>query len=187
MRAVTGVFGVILALWSAAAIEGSRVSGFEGSKVPGLAEQDPTLVTNPPEKFAMRVVTTGLEGPWELAWGPDQQLWATERRGKRVVSVNPTDGTRRTLLTLPEVQQSAGQDGLLGLALHPDLLKGSDHVFVVFTYDDDPGPALARRMAIRRYQYSQGTRTLSSPVDVITGLPTHDDHVAGRLAIGPDR
>ena len=29
-------------------------------------------------------------------------------------------------------------------------------------------------------------RTLSKPVDVIMGLPTHDDHVGGRLVIGRD-
>ena len=28
-----------------------------------------------------RVVTTGLAGPWEIAWGPDNYLWVTERIG----------------------------------------------------------------------------------------------------------
>jgi PQQ-dependent dehydrogenase (s-GDH family) len=153
------------------------------------AMQDPTIVTNPPEQFTMRVVTTGLEGPWEITWGPDQQLWVTERRGRRVIRVNPADGTKTRLLTLHEVHQSVSQDGLLGLAMHPDLLKGivgSDYVYVAFTYDDATGPALARRMGIRRYQYDATARTLSHPLDVIMGLPTHDDHVGGRLVIGRD-
>jgi PQQ-dependent dehydrogenase (s-GDH family) len=170
MRAVMGLLGVILA-------------------VAGAAMQDPTVVTNPPERFAMRVVTSGLEGPWEITWGPDQHLWVTERRGRRVIRVNPTDGTRSTLLTLHEVHQSVTQDGLLGLALHPDLLKGivgSDYVYVAFTYDDAAGPALTRRLGIRRYQYDSNARTLSRPVDVIMRLPAHDDHVGGRLIIGRD-
>jgi PQQ-dependent dehydrogenase (s-GDH family) len=151
--------------------------------------QDPTIVTSPPERFRMRVVATGLASPWEIAWGPDGQLWLTEREGRRVVRVSPSDGSRSTALTIPEVHQSVGQDGLLGMALHPDLLRGagSDFVYVVFTYDDAPGPELLRRLAIRRYQYSQGTRTLTGPADIITGLPAHNDHVGGRLAIGPDR
>jgi PQQ-dependent dehydrogenase (s-GDH family) len=172
MRSLTAVLGVILAVVSAPA-----------------AMQDPTIVTNPPERFTMRVVASGLEGPWELTWGPDQHLWVTERRGRRVVRINPADGSRTTLLTLHEVHQSVTQDGLLGLALHPDLLKGivgSDDVYVAFTYDDAPGPALARRLGIRRYQYDARSRTLSKPVDVIVGLPTHDDHVGGRLVIGRD-
>jgi PQQ-dependent dehydrogenase (s-GDH family) len=152
------------------------------------AMQDPSIVTNPPERFTMRVVTSGLDGPWELTWGPDQQLWATERRGRRVIRINPADGTRNTLLTVHEVHQSVSQDGLLGLALHPDLLRatGNDYAYVSFTYDDAPGPALVRRLGIRRYQYDPTAATLSKPVDVIMGLPTHDDHVGGRLVIGQD-
>jgi PQQ-dependent dehydrogenase (s-GDH family) len=155
----------------------------------GAAMQDSTIVTGPPERFTMRVVTSGLEGPWEITWGPDQQLWVTERRGRRVVRVNPADGSRTTLITLHEVHQSVTQDGLLGLALHPDLLKGivgSDYVYVAFTYDDAPGPALSRRLGIRRYLYDAAARTLSKPVDVLMGLPAHDDHVGGRLVIGRD-
>jgi glucose/arabinose dehydrogenase len=102
------------------------------------------------EPFSMRVVASGLDAPWEIAWGPDQQLWVTEREGKRVVQINPVDGSRRTLAAMPEVHQSVSQDGLLGLALHPDLLRGtgSEYVYVAYTYDDAPGTALARRMAI---------------------------------------
>jgi PQQ-dependent dehydrogenase (s-GDH family) len=172
MRVVTAALGAALAVGSV-----------------GAAIQDSTIVTSPPEQFTMRVVTSGLEGPWEITWGPDQHLWVTERRGRRVTRVNPVDGTRNTLLTLHEAHQSVTQDGLLGLALHPDFLKslvGNSDVYVAFTYDDAPGPALARRMGIRRYQYDSTARTLTTPVDVIMGLPTHDDHVGGRLVIGRD-
>ena len=153
------------------------------------AMQDPTIVTNPPEHFSMRVLVSGLEGPWEVAWGPDDQLWVTERTGRRVVRINPANGSRSVAVTIPEVNQSVSQDGLLGLAFHADLLRGTgnDFVYVAFTYDDAPGTALARRLAIRRYRYDQGSRTLVDPLDILTGLPTHDDHVGGRLAFGPDR
>ena len=153
------------------------------------AMQDTTIVTNPKEQFSTRVLVSGLEGPWEVAWGPDQQLWVTERTGRRIVRVNPADGTRSVAVTVPEVNQSVSQDGLLGLAFHADLLRGTgnDFVYVAFTYDDAPGTALARRMAIRRYRYDQAARTLVEPFDILTGLPTHDDHVGGRLAFGPDR
>ena len=172
MRAMIGALGVAFVLVSAV-----------------TARQDPTIVVNPPEKFTMRVLATSLEGPWEITWGPDQQIWATERRGRRVIRINPADGTRTTLLSLPEAHTTFTQDGLLGLALHPDLLKGrvgSDDVYIAFTYDDAPGPALARRLGIRRYQYEAKSETLSKPMDVITGLPTHDDHVGGRLVICRD-
>jgi PQQ-dependent dehydrogenase (s-GDH family) len=60
-------------------------------------------------------------------------------------------------------------------------------VYVSFTYDDAPGPALLRRVAIRRYTYDSRSRTLTAPLDILTGLPSYDDHIAGRLAFGPDR
>src|SRR5918994_866885 len=82
------------------------------------------------EPFSMRLVASGLDAPWEIAWGPDQQLWVTERQGRRVVRVNPADGSRRTLVTIPEIHQSVSQDGLLGLALHPDLLRGNGNDYV---------------------------------------------------------
>ena len=153
------------------------------------ASQDATVVTTPPERFSMRVLASGLDGPWEVAWGPDQQLWVTERTGRRVVRINPADGSKSVAVTIPEVNQNVTQDGLLGLAFHADLLRGTgnDFVYVAFTYDDAPGTALARRLAIRRYRYDQSARTLVDPLDILTGLPTHDDHVGGRLAFGPDR
>ena len=59
-------------------------------------------LTRGPERFAMRVVTQGLDAPWEVTWGPDGQLWVTERRGRRVLRVNPADGAQSVALVLPE-------------------------------------------------------------------------------------
>ena len=171
MRTLAAAFGVALTIVAAT-----------------MATQDPTLVTDSPERFTMRVVASGLDGPWELAWGPDQHLWVTERKGRRVLRIDPADGTRSTLLVLPEVHQSVTQDGLLGMALDPELLRGTgrDYVYLAFTYDDAAGPDLVRRLGIRRYQYDMSKHVLRNPVDVILGLPAHDDHVAGRLVLGPD-
>jgi len=142
-----------------------------------------------PHTFTQRVVTTGLEGPWELSWGPDGRLWVTERTGKRVTRINPADGSKAVALTIPEVHQSVTQDGLLGMALHPDLLRGTgaDFVYVYFTYAVNRPPEVVRRGMIRRYTYDASTQTLKSPLDLLTGLPVHNDHVSGRLAFGPDR
>ena len=149
--------------------------------------QGPTSVAKAPERFTMRVVATGFASPWEIAWGPDGQLWITEREAFRVLQVNPADGMRRVLLTIHEVHRSVAQDGLLGWPSIRTFGKGTDQVFVAFTYDDAPGPALARRLGIRRYRYDATSRALVDPVDVLAGLPTHDDHVGGRIAVGPDR
>src|SRR5687768_16682246 len=154
-----------------------------------VVAQDVARPAAGPERFDQRVVAAGLDAPWEIAWGPDEQLWITERRGRRVVRVNPVTGARATAVSIEEVHQTVTQDGLLGLALHPELLRGSgsDFVYVAFTYDDAPGPELRRRLVVRQYTYDAATRTLGRPVDLLSSLPAHNDHQAGRLAVGPDR
>jgi PQQ-dependent dehydrogenase (s-GDH family) len=140
------------------------------------------------EPFTSRIVTTGLSFPWEITWGPDNFIWVTERTGKRVTRVNPATGAKITAITISEVYQSVGQDGLMGMALHPNLLLGTgeDYVYVAYTYDADPTAGINRRAKIRRYTYTAATQTLASPLDLITNMPASDDHNSGRLKIGPD-
>lgn len=142
-----------------------------------------------PEHFTMRVVATGLGNPWEVTWGPDGYLWVTERTAFRVTRINPADGSKHTALTLADGYQSVDQDGLLGLALDPDLLtgRGREYVYVAYTHDVDPGPGVVRNLRVRRYTYDRTTQLLTAPLDVIDRLPAWDDHGGGRLRVGPDR
>jgi PQQ-dependent dehydrogenase (s-GDH family) len=151
------------------------------------ADVNPRAVSsNPPETFTSRVVAAGFEDPWEVAWGPDGFLWITERVGKRVVRVDPASGSRKVAVTIDEVHQTLAQDGLLGLVVHPQLLRGSNHVYVMYTYDADTGEGVERRAKIRRYTYELATQQLANPVDVLTDLPHGPDHGASRLVLGPD-
>ena len=153
---------------------------------PGPNVNPRAVWSNPPERFTSRVVASGFEDPWEVTYGPDGWLWITERVGKRVVRIDPASGTRKVALTIDEVQQQLAQDGLLGLALHPQLLRGSNYVYVMYTYDADPGPAAERRSKIRRYTYDATTQQLGEPVDLLTNLPHGPDHGASRIVFGPD-
>ncbi|WP_216320448.1 glucose/sorbosone family PQQ-dependent dehydrogenase [Deinococcus aestuarii] len=136
------------------------------------------------EPFTLRVVTTGLEMPWELTLGPDGQLWVTERLGKRVVRVDPTTGQRSVAVTIPDALAGGQHQGVLGMALHPDLLQGQgrDWVYVAYT----SGTAEAPTKKIVRYTFDRASGQLTSPSTVIDRLPAGSDHNAGRLKIGPD-
>ncbi|MEO5740751.1 MAG: glucose/sorbosone family PQQ-dependent dehydrogenase [Vicinamibacterales bacterium] len=148
-----------------------------------------TVLAQP--SFSTRVVTSGLSMPWEVVWGPDDYLWITERTGRRITRVNPVTGAVTPALSVDESYDplESWHEGVLGLTLHPDLLKGAgrDYVYLAYTYDVDPGPGLSRRLKVRRYTYDTATFTLRDPVDVITNLPAHDDHGGGRLVLGPDQ
>ena len=63
------------------------------------------------------VVATGLDTVWELAWGPDDFIWMTERGG-RISRVNPQTGARTTVGQLDVAE--IGEGGLMGLTFHPE-------------------------------------------------------------------
>jgi PQQ-dependent dehydrogenase (s-GDH family) len=165
-----------------------------------VAQDSPDSVLRESKQFRKSVVVSGLAGPWELTWGPDNMLWVTERTGKRITRVDPASGKQTVAITIDEVLAPGGQDGLLGMALDPGLLKGTgnDYVYAAYTYADQAkganptvtgagNPYRYLYGKIVRLTYNQANGTLSQPVNLITGLPVGNDHVAGRLKFGPDR
>jgi PQQ-dependent dehydrogenase (s-GDH family) len=165
----------------------------------GVAQNGPETVLRGTKQFRKIVLVSGLAGPWELTWGPDNMLWVTERTGKRITRVDPKNGARTVAITIAEVSAPGSQDGLLGMALHPELLKGTghDYVYAAYTYVDPNHRAVAavsdakspyrfQYSKIVRLAYNRANQTLSDPVDLIAGLPAGNDHVSGRLKFGPD-
>ncbi len=140
-------------------------------------------------QFVMRVVTNGLANPFQEVWGPDDYLWVTERTAGRITRVRPSDGSTTTAIEISDLLAD-GPGGLLGMALDPDLLRGTghDHVYVAYTYDADADPAtISRRTKIVRFRYDPKARVLGNATDILVGLPAGTDHQGGRLIIGPDR
>ena len=139
------------------------------------------------DRFAFRVLASGLESPWEITWGPDGHLWVTEREGKRITRIDPANGSKTVAVAIPDAFQDSDHQGVLGMALHPNLLRqtGEDHVYVAYVYVASRAP-VTLRARIARYTYDPSTRRLGNPVNVISGLPASNDHNAGRLVIGPD-
>ncbi|MET4105493.1 PQQ-dependent sugar dehydrogenase [Hymenobacter sp. UYP22] len=146
------------------------------------AQTAPTLTTFPVGSTTVTVsaLTTGLSVPWELVWGPDNFIWMTERGG-RISRVNPTSGQVTPLVTLSDVVTSS-EGGLLGMALHPDLLTTSPYVYVVYNYNDAGGQY---REKLVRLTYANGT--LSSPLILLGDIPAVSTHSGSRLLILPDR
>jgi PQQ-dependent dehydrogenase (s-GDH family) len=140
-----------------------------------------------PLRWSLRVVTSGLDGPWALTFGPDGWLWVTERSGKRVLRVDPRSGERKVALQLDEAVEGSGQDGVLGLALHPQLGRGQDEVYLAYTYDADPGRSLVRHVRIVALRYDARAGLLHAPRVVLDALPGSNDHNSGRLLFGPDQ
>src|SRR4030095_15771893 len=101
-------------------------------------ESDNNENVEPPGAVEIKdsVIASNLNFPWEILWGPDNQIWMTERGGK-ISRLNPSTGVITPLLTINEVE-SNGEGGLLGMALHPDF-SSTPHVFVVYNYGNGSG------------------------------------------------
>lgn len=143
--------------------------------------------------FTRTTLAPTFNYPYSLIYGPDNYLWLTERVGKKVNRVSK-DGTFNDLLLNlgASVYQTGGQDGLMGMVLHPNLGKGTgeDYVYLAYTYSNTGSTTddTSRRTKIVRYTYSVTSNdgTLASPLTLIEGFSGSNDHNSGKLAFGPD-
>lgn len=134
-----------------------------------------------------------LGHPFEIIYGPDNYLYITEKVG-RVLRVDTGTGVRRVLLDHRAnvflnitrngsgVATGIGQDGMLGMALHPNFSQGTgqDSIFIAYTYSSG-------NARISRFKFNSGANpTLSNETILINGIPASNDHTTGRLIVGPD-
>jgi aldose sugar dehydrogenase len=148
-----------------------------------LSDQGPSLKNAAPGNLAVRVVVDSLNFPWEILWGPDNQIWFTERQGK-VKKVDPGTGAVTLIANITEVASTTNFNGLLGMVLHPSFAT-NPYVYLVYNYFDAEGDYMEK---VVRYTYN-GT-TLTSPMTIVDGIFGRIGgafiHNGSRLAIGPD-
>lgn len=163
------------------------------------------------EVFSMRVVKDQLSDPWELTYGPDNYLWITEAKTYTVCRINPSNGEKTVLLDLsgernfPRYDKTSDdqdggkpwpQGGLMGLALHPQLLTGKPYVYLSYLYRFDSANSVRDgnrpnfggyffATKIVRYDYNVRAQKLINPVSLCDTLAGSSDHNAGRMLIAP--
>jgi PQQ-dependent dehydrogenase (s-GDH family) len=135
--------------------------------------------------FSVRVLATNFSSPYNILYGPDGVLWITERVGKVITRVDPENGSKLKSIPIPNVHQSAGQDGLLGMAFDPDF-NNTHSIYVAYTYANETADDVDRHTKITRYKYNSETQSIGEPFDLISGLAGSVDHNSGRMTFGPD-
>ena len=90
------------------------------------------------EPFEGVVIAEGLSAPWDMVWGPGNHIWVSEREGSRITSVDPETGEKKLVGSIPDVKVGPQHEGVLGIALDPDLGKNGskNNVYVAHTYMD---------------------------------------------------
>ncbi|MFD2246725.1 PQQ-dependent sugar dehydrogenase [Pontibacter ruber] len=124
-----------------------------------------------------KVLAEGLNYPWELVLGPDNNIWMTERGG-RVSRIDPETGAVTEVATIKEVE-ARGEGGLLGMALHPNF-DANPEVFLVYNYNRS-GTYTEK---VVKYRYN-GT-SLVNPVVLVDNIAAANIHNGSRLLITPD-
>ena len=127
--------------------------------------------------FDAAVITTGLDTPWDLVWGPDNMIWVSERGG-RISRVDPASGRRTTTGEVAGVA-ARGESGLMGIALHPDFPR-QPWVYAMHTYD---AGGLRNRLVRIRWTGS----ALADQQVLFDNIPGGYIHDGSRVAVGPDR
>ncbi|MFT5724799.1 MAG: glucose/arabinose dehydrogenase [Bacteroidia bacterium] len=125
-----------------------------------------------------RVVVDSLDIPWEILWGPDNQIWTTERFG-RVSRINPVTGEQDVILDLSSDVYQNSESGMLGMALHPDF-ENKPHVFIAYTYLD--GSNIRERLV--RFNYDGNS--LIAADTLVENIIGNTTHIGCRLLILPD-
>jgi streptogramin lyase len=97
------------------------------------------------EGFSVSLLATNFSAPHNILYGPDGTLWITERFAKNITRVDPNTGSKLNSMPIPNVHQSEGQDGLMGMAFDADF-NNTHHIYVAYTYDADPAEELDRNI-----------------------------------------
>jgi len=98
---------------------------------PETATPAPTTSPDPPP-LALERVAAGLVDPISIATGPDGWLLVNERAG-RVIAVSPATGELEVALDIRDRVLGQNEQGLLGLALHPNFAGENRRAFVHYT------------------------------------------------------
>ncbi|WP_285706649.1 PQQ-dependent sugar dehydrogenase [Microtetraspora sp. NBRC 16547] len=130
---------------------------------------------------SITTISSGWTIPWGLYWMPDgQTALATERDDKvtsgqfKVFKVTLA-GARTQVGTVPNVQTTGGEGGLLGVAVDPNW--ATNH-YVYFFHTASEGNRIVRMTY-------NGT-SLSGYTVLVQGIKKNKYHNGGRLAFGPD-
>ena len=121
------------------------------------------------------VLVDGLNNPWELIFGPDEEMYFTERDG-RIWKIDKS-GEAKIIQTFPKSGSIEG--GTLGLALHPDFEKNKK----IYVYQTNLELDFFQNKV---YSFRVDGNTLTEKqliIDDIPGAPWHD---GGRIKFGPD-
>jgi PQQ-dependent dehydrogenase (s-GDH family) len=159
--------------------------------VDGMADNITYTPTTSGPDWNVSSISSGINEAFEMIYGPDDYLWITEKDGY-IVRVDPVNGGAKSyMLDITSlVTHDHSQNGLLGMAIHPDLYADvttttNNYVYLAYSYSSG---GLKVRIARYTYNYNGGNGFLDSgsAYTVLEDFEgSNTGHSGGRLIIGP--
>ena len=121
------------------------------------------------------ILVDGLNNPWEIVFGPDGEIYFTERDG-RIWKIGES-GDVKVIQTFPKSGSVEG--GTLGLALHPEFEKNKK----LYVYQTNLELEFFQNKV---FSFIVDDNTLTEKQIVIDDIPGAPWHDGGRIKFGPD-
>ncbi len=166
--------------------DGVAATSLTVAVVNGFEDPPPPPPPPDPAPIALEEVASGLADPVALANAGDARLFVVEQRG-RIRLIDGAGMLRPTpfLDIVDRVKLGGSEEGLLGLAFHPDF---ADNGYLYVNYIFDPGPS-SDRTRVSRFTVSAGDPDLADPQSelvLMEFVQPFDNHNGGDLHFGPD-
>jgi len=133
-------------------------------------------------KIGLSEYASGFSNPVDISNAGDGRLFIVEQEGRiMIIDSNKTVLSNPFLDIRSAVNSSGTEQGLLGLAFHPDY-KNNGYFFVNYTGVGDSS-------RISRFSTSSGNPNLADPLSeerIITVYQPYKNHNGGELVFGPD-
>ena len=130
----------------------------------------------------IEIYASGLDKPVNIKHAGDDRLFVAERKG--TIQIVNTDGSINATPFLDingRVSNNGGEQGLLGLAFHPDY---STNGFFFVNYINNNGNTVISRFTTN--PPTSSTADPNSELQLMTLIQPYSNHNGGDLAFGPD-
>ncbi|AWA30873.1 glucose dehydrogenase [Flavobacterium magnum] len=124
------------------------------------------------------IVATGLNVPWDMAYGADGWIWFTELAGN-IKRMHPDTYQVEQVFTISDVALFGFSVGLHSIVLHPDF-NNTPLLYVHYAYTNTASK-------IVRYEYDAVGNTLVNPTIILGNIPAGVSHNGSRMVILGDK
>jgi glucose/arabinose dehydrogenase len=167
----------------------AALSGLVGCGRPIDETNEESGVPGIPDTVALETLASGLSGPLDVAFAPDaNRRYVAEQGG--LVRVHESDGLRSTpLLDLRDTVVTGFEQGLLGIALHPEFAENR-RLFVRYSAPSRAGTPdnYSHTFVLSEFRVSDDGRMVQEESEqTILEIPQPQaNHNAGSIVFGPD-